>query len=316
MSTSAEAPTSSDNEQADQVLSSLAELLSENESEPKSDGGAAHGGVDTERTALDEPPPPPAPVLLGFDRKNNKVAIVQLNRPNDANALDPDTLKELGEIFAYLNQTDNVRAVVLTGGTSIFAAGGDIQSMVDASPEDIRARACHKLLEPMLTSELPIIAAVNGYALGGGLELALMCDIVVAGHGASFGSPEAKVGIMPGMGGTQRLLRTVGKHHAMHMMLTGDAIDAATAHSIGLVSVVTADSQVLEYAKETARKIAKRAPLAVRAIKRVVHQGADMKLPYALELERQASEALFDTYDQHEGMQAFIERRAPRFKGE
>lgn len=261
-------------------------------------------------------PPSDNSILLGYDNQNSRVAIVQINRPAQSNALDPETLGLLGETFAYLNADPKVRTVVLTGGNSIFAAGGDMKSMVDASSQDIKDRACHTLLEPLTSSPLPIVAAVNGYALGGGLELALMCDIIVAGQSASFGAPEVKVGIMPGMGGTQRLVRAVGKYHAMHMLLTGDVVDASTAHSIGMVSKVVHDNAVLSEAKEIARRIAKRAPLAVQAVKQVVQEGVDLDLDTALALERNVSEQLFDTADQAEGMKAFIERRAPRFIGE
>lgn len=258
---------------------------------------------------------PEKPVLLGYDSQNSRVAIVQLNRPGQSNALNPETLAQLGETFSRLNADSKIRAVVLTGGNSIFAAGGDIKSMVDASAQDIRDRALHVLLQPLTESHLPVVAAVNGYALGGGLELALMCDVIVAGDSASFGAPEVKVGIMPGMGGTQRLVRAVGKYHAMHLLLTGDVIDAETAHSIGMVSKVTADNLVFEEAKSIARKIAKRAPLAVQAVKKAVCDGSDQDLQQALALERAACEQLFDTADQQEGMMAFVERRAPRFTG-
>lgn len=282
------------------------------------DSGLPH---DVSRYPEPEPQPvsaaaaPAKPVLLGYDSQNSRVAIVQLNRPGQSNALNPETLAQLGDIFARLNADSKIRAVVLTGGSSIFAAGGDINSMVHASAQDIRDRALHVLLQPLTDSHLPIVAAVNGYALGGGLELALMCDIIVAGQSASFGAPEVKVGIMPGMGGTQRLVRAVGKYHAMHLLLTGDVIDAATAHSIGMISRTTADNLVFEEAKNIARKIAKRAPLAVQAVKQTVRDGAEQTLQNALAMERAACEALFDTADQQEGMMAFVERRAPRFTG-
>lgn len=260
-------------------------------------------------------PAPEKPVLLGYDSQNSRVAVVQLNRPGQSNALNPETLAQLGETFSRLNADSKIRAVVLTGGNSIFAAGDDIKSMVDASSQDIRDRALHMLLQPLTESHLPVVAAVNGYALGGGLELALMCDIIVAGNSASFGAPEVKVGVMPGMGGTQRLVRSVGKYHAMHLLLTGDVIDAETAHSIGMISKVTADNLVFEEAKNIARKIAKRAPLAVQAVKKAVCHGSDQTLQQALAMERAACERLFDTADQREGMMAFVERRAPRFTG-
>lgn len=243
------------------------------------------------------------------------VAVVRLNRPEARNALSPSLREELAEHFTALAQDDAIRCVVLTGGPEIFAAGADIKAMAEASPSDIMRRASERLWQPIKDFPKPLIAAVNGYALGGGCELAMHADIIIAGEGAQFGQPEIRVGIMPGAGGTQRLTRAVGKFKAMKMLLTGAPIDARAAEAMGLVSEVVADAEVMDTALGLARSIARMPPVAARKIKEAVLAGADQPLDVGLLIERQAFQLLFDTADQTEGMAAFMEKRRPSFTG-
>ena len=243
------------------------------------------------------------------------VVVVRLNTPEASNALSPEMQARLSDIFAALSSSPDVRAIVLTGGDLVFSAGGDIRSMSDAGPIDILQRHTERVWAPIERCPKPIIAAVCGYAFGGGAELAMHCDIVIAGEGASFAQPEIRVGIMPGIGGTQRLVRAVGKFNAMRMLLTGQPVGAHEARLMGLVSQVVSDSEVLPEALKTARAIAAMPPLAAMQIKEVVLAGVDASLEAALMLERKANQLLFASRDQKEGMQAFINKRKPRFEG-
>ncbi|MCB8840291.1 enoyl-CoA hydratase-related protein [Aurantimonas sp. VKM B-3413] len=243
------------------------------------------------------------------------VAIVHMNRPQTRNALSAEMRAQLAGHFEALAVDEGVNVVVLTGGPDCFAAGADIRAMASASPTQIALRRTEKLWEPIRTFPKPLIAAVNGWALGGGCELAMHADIIVAGESARFGQPEIKVGIMPGAGGTQRLVRAVGKFKAMKMLLTGEPVSAIEAEAMGLVSEVVPDRETLERALHLARAIAKLPPLAARKIKEVVLAGADQSLDSALLTERQAFQLLFDTRDQKEGMAAFLEKRKPDFTG-
>ncbi|MBM3571960.1 MAG: enoyl-CoA hydratase, partial [Alphaproteobacteria bacterium] len=195
------------------------------------------------------------------------------------------------------------------------AAGADIKEMADQTPADIYLKAGDQYWRTIAACPIPIIAAINGFALGGGCELALVCDIIIAGEGAKLGLPEVKLGILPGAGGTQRLPRAVGKYKALRMVLTGDLMSAAQASDMGLVSEVVADDQVVDKALEIAKAIAALPPLAVRQIKETVLRGLDGPLDTGLALERKAFQFLFATEDQKEGMRAFIEKRKAAFKG-
>lgn len=243
------------------------------------------------------------------------IAVVRLNRPEARNALSPVLREELAAHFTALADDETVRCVVLTGGPDIFAAGADIKAMAEAGPADMMRRASERLWRPIKDFPKPLIAAVNGYALGGGCELAMHADIIIAGEGAQFGQPEIRVGIMPGAGGTQRLPRAVGKFKAMAMLLTGKPIDARAAEAMGLVSEVVADHAVLDHALDMARTIARQPPIAARKIKEALLAGADQGLDGGLLIERQAFQLLFDTADQAEGMAAFLEKRRPAFTG-
>ncbi|MCA1975032.1 MAG: enoyl-CoA hydratase/isomerase family protein [Caenispirillum sp.] len=243
------------------------------------------------------------------------VALLRLNRPEARNALSPALREELAAHFTALAADESVRAVVLTGGPDVFAAGADIKAMAEASPTDMMLRASERLWAPVKDFPKPLVAAVNGWALGGGCELAMHADVIVAGEGAKFGQPEIKVGIMPGAGGTQRLVRAVGKFKAMKILLTGEPVTAAEAEAMGLATEVVPDDRTLDRAVEIATGIARLPPLAARKIKEAVLAGADQTLEVGLLIERQAFQLLFDTADQKEGMAAFIEKRRPTFTG-
>jgi enoyl-CoA hydratase/carnithine racemase len=204
---------------------------------------------------------------------------------------------------------------VIVGSETVFCAGADLKAMARMSAADMMQRGTHLTWAPLKDFPKPLIAAVNGWALGSGCELALHADIIVAGESARFGQPEIRVGIIPGGGGTQRLVRAVGKYKAMRMLLTGEPVGAREAEAMGLVSEVVPDAEALERALALARTIAALPPLAARKIKEVVAHGADLPLEAALTLERQVFQLLFDTEDQTEGMAAFIEKRPPTFRG-
>ncbi|GAB3627927.1 enoyl-CoA hydratase [Pandoraea terrae] len=243
------------------------------------------------------------------------VALVRLNRPEATNALSLSLQARLSEVFTALSDDPDIRAIVLTGGEQVFAAGGDIKSMSDVGPIDIMRRHTERVWAPIERCPKPIVAAVCGYAFGGGAELAMHCDIIIAGTNASFAQPEIRIGIMPGIGGTQRLVRAVGKFNAMRILLTGKPVRAEEAQAMGLVSQVVADDQVIPEAIAMAKWIAAMPPLAAMQIKEVVLAGVDASLEAALMLERKANQLLFATRDQKEGMQAFIEKRKPSFEG-
>lgn len=253
--------------------------------------------------------------LVLVDYSVEHVACVRLNRPQAKNALNNDIRKQLAGIFLDLSTNIDIRAIVLTGGEEVFAAGADIKDMTTASTIDMYSRHTEYYWQAIANCPKPVIAAVNGYALGGGCELAMHADIIIAGESARFGQPEVKVGVMPGAGGTQRLIRAVGKYQAMRMILTGCMVKAAEALSMGLVSEVVADDQTILRAIEMAKEIAKMPPIAIAQIKEVVLAGMDLPLDAALMLERKAFQILFNSNDQKEGANAFFEKRAPNYKG-
>ncbi|RDD60429.1 enoyl-CoA hydratase [Ferruginivarius sediminum] len=252
-------------------------------------------------------------VLL--ERPEEHVALVRLNRPKARNALNMQLRQRLAEVFQELSADTDVRCVVITGNEEAFAAGADIRDMVDTSAVEMYLRHTERLWRAVSDCPHPVISAVNGYALGGGLELALNTDIIIAGEGAKLGQPEVRVGIMPGAGGTQRLARTIGKYQTMRLTLTGEIISAQEAFSMGFVSKVVPDAEVLETALSTARTIASMPPLAVEQIKEVVVHGPDASLEGALLMERKALQVLFASDDKVEGMKAFLEKRKPSFSG-
>lgn len=250
------------------------------------------------------------------ERPSAHVAVIRLNRPDARNALNQAVRSGLAEQFAALGADADVRAIVLTGGERIFAAGADLRDLADRSAIEILLRQSHRLWQAIAACPKPVIAAVNGLAWGGGCELAMHADLIVAGEGASFCQPEVKVGVMPGAGGTQRLTRAVGKFKAMKLALTGLPVSAREADAMGLVSEVVPDGEVQARALELATLIASRPPLAVTQIKEVLIAGEDASLETGLMLERKAFQLLFASRDQKEGMHAFLEKREPQFVGE
>ena len=243
------------------------------------------------------------------------VAIIKINRPEAKNALNTQVRKLLSEAVALQADNDDIHVIVITGGDDVFAAGADLKELAEASAMDVYLRRAERYWQTIANCPKPIIAAVNGFALGGGCELAMHADIIIAGKSAQFGQPEIKVGVMPGAGGTQRLVRAVGKFHAMRMIMTGCLISAEEAYQIGLVSQVTEDTETLNTAYKMAQQIARLPPIALEQIKEVVLLSEDMPLNAGLALERKAFQLLFDTQDQKEGLSAFLEKRKPTYQG-
>jgi enoyl-CoA hydratase len=246
------------------------------------------------------------------------VATVTIQRPDKLNALNARVVADLSAAFAGLEASaDPVRAAILTGAGKAFVAGADIAEMASLSTLEAKrfADAGHALGARIEAAAFPVIAAVNGFALGGGCELALACDFIYAAEGAKLGQPEVGLGILPGFGGTQRLLRRVGAARARELIYTGDLITAEQALAMGLVNAVFPGAELLARARDTAVKIASRGPLAVAASKRVMLRGEAIDLPAACELEAQAFAALFGTEDQRAGMKAFVAKTKATFTG-
>src|ERR671934_1393095 len=243
------------------------------------------------------------------------IATVTLNRPKVLNALSPELVGELAGALSELDADETIRAVVLTGGPKVFAAGADIGDMADRGAVDQLRRDQTGRWAPLAGFSKPLIAAVNGYALGGGCEMALMCDVIIAGETARFGQPEINLGIIPGAGGTQRWPRTAGKYVAMETMLTGAPITAERAYELGLVNKVVPAEMTVEVARRMARQIAEKPPLAVTMAKEAVLKAFETPLAEGLASERRSFYFLFATEDQKEGMHAFLEKRKGVFKG-
>jgi enoyl-CoA hydratase len=246
------------------------------------------------------------------------VATVTIQRPDKLNALNARVVADLASAFATLAaDADPIRCALLTGAGKAFIAGADIAEMATLSSVEAKrfAEAGHALGAQIEELRFPVIAAVNGFALGGGCELALACDFIYAAEGAKLGQPEVNLGIIPGFGGTQRLLRRVGAARARELIFSGEMITAEQALAIGLVNAVHPGPELLSRARDTALKIASRGPLAVAASKRVMLRGEALDLPAACELEAQAFAALFGSDDQRAGMKAFIEKQKATFSG-
>ena len=243
------------------------------------------------------------------------VALIRLNRPEALNALSPELLGELADAVQAADANDKVRCLVLTGSEKAFAAGADIKEMAQKSfVEAFAADLFTDESERILRCRKPIIAAVSGYALGGGCELAMMCDIIIAADTAKFGQPEINLGTMAGLGGSQRLTRFVGKAKSMDMNLTGRFMDAAEAERSGLVSRVVPARKLMEEAMAAAHKIAEKSTLAAMAVKEAVNRSYETTLREGLLFERRLFHALFATEDQKEGMAAFLEKREAQFR--
>jgi enoyl-CoA hydratase len=243
------------------------------------------------------------------------VSVISIDRPERRNALSLAAKAAIADAVESIGNDSSSRAIVLTGSPKYFVSGTDVAEMVDFSPTDHVLQATDRMFTAIRATKLPVIAAVEGYALGGGSELALSCDLIVAGEGAVFGQPEILLGVMPGAGATQRMVRTIGKYRTLELLLTGRRFDAREAAALGLVSRVVADGSALAEALALADKIASLPPLAVRAILDVVAVGEDAPLETALLLERKSFQLLFDSHDQQEGMRAFLEKRAATFEG-
>ncbi len=250
--------------------------------------------------------------------KKGVVAVVSINRPKALNALNLQTLQELLHCFEGLGEDEETAVVILTGsGEKAFVAGADISHMQNLDAIEARKFAMlgHQLAKTVEGLPQPVIAAVNGFALGGGCELAISCDMRFASENAKFGQPEVNLGVIPGFGGTQRLPRLIGKGLANELLFSGDIIDAAEALRIGLVNKVCKQDELLDKCMVLAEKIASRGPLAVKLCKEAVNNGMEMELSRACQYEADLFSLCFASAEQKEGMSAFLEKRAPKFKG-
>ncbi len=253
--------------------------------------------------------------LVLVSREGN-VGIIQLDRPDALNALSPELMIELVEALEAFDQDAEIGCIVLTGGEKVFAAGADIKKMAPASAVEMllidqlarwdRIRKLHK----------PVIAAVNGFALGGGCELAMMCDMIIAGESAKFGQPEINIGVIPGAGGTQRLTRAIGKARAMELILTGRQFGAQEAFEMGLITKITPSELTIDEAKKLAAEIASKPAIAVRLGKEAILKSFDTTIEGGLDYERKLFYLLFASADQKEGMAAFMEKRKPVWQGQ
>jgi enoyl-CoA hydratase len=254
-------------------------------------------------------------ILVDF---SEGITTLTINRPKSLNALSAATVAELEHAVEELEGKAEVKALILTGaGEKAFVAGADISEMSQlTSPQALRfSEMGHQLGDALEALPIPTIAAVNGFALGGGCELAMACDLIYASDNAKFGQPEVNLSVIPGFGGTSRLTRRVGQHRARELVFTGDLIDAQRASTLGLVLAVLPPDKLMAHCRSVALKIAGKGPLAIAQAKKVMAAGADLPLQAANALERQAFATLFGSEDQKEGMKAFLEKRAPHFHG-
>jgi enoyl-CoA hydratase len=254
-------------------------------------------------------------LILVERQPEQRTALIRLNRPKQLNALNGPTMDVLCAALEELDRDDEVRAIVVTGSERAFAAGADIGEMASATPIDMLIGNRIGQWDRVRRISKPVIAAVNGWCLGGGCELAMTFDLILAGEGAKFGQPEINIGVIPGAGGTQRLTRAIGKSKAMAMVLTGEPITAREAEAAGLVARVTQDEVVVDDALALAAQIATKSPIALRVAKEAVNAAYEMSLTDALAHERRLFYLLFASEDQKEGMAAFLEKRTPDFRG-
>lgn len=243
------------------------------------------------------------------------IALIELNRPKELNALSRQVMLEIRDALRVLDEDDNVRVIILTGGEKVFAAGADIKQMADATAIDMLNIDQFSTWDQIKKTRKPIIAAVSGFALGGGCELAMTCDMIIATETAKFGQPEIKIGTMPGAGGTQRLTRAIGKVRAMEMVLTGKFISAEEALQFGLVNRIVPAELMMHETLVLAKQIAAQSPVAIKLAKEAVNQAFNSTLDEGLMFERKNFYLTFASADQKEGMAAFVEKRAPDFKG-
>ncbi|MGC1244270.1 MAG: enoyl-CoA hydratase-related protein [Chryseosolibacter sp.] len=243
------------------------------------------------------------------------VALIRINRPKELNALSTQLMQELRDALQQLDRDDNVRSIIVTGNEQAFAAGADIKQMADKSSTDMLLIDQFSTWDQIRKIKKPIIAAVSGFCLGGGCELAMTCDMIIASETARFGQPEIKIGVMPGAGGTQRLARTIGKARAMEMILTGRFITAEEALAMGMVNKVVPVEMYLREAVSLAREIAQMSPIAIQLAKESVNRAFETPLDEGLQFERKNFYLCFSSEDQKEGMRAFIEKRKPEYRG-
>jgi enoyl-CoA hydratase len=243
------------------------------------------------------------------------VALIQLNRPKELNALNLQLMQELRDALQALDKNENVRVIIITGNDQAFAAGADIKQMADKTAIDMLMIDQFSTWDQIRKTKKPIIAAVSGFALGGGCELTMTCDMIIASETAKFGQPEIKIGVMPGAGGTQRLTRAVGKAKAMELVLTGRFLSANEALSYGLVNKVVPVEMYLYEAVQLATEIAQMSPVAAMLAKEAVNRSFETHLDEGLNFERKNFYLAFASEDQKEGMKAFIEKRKPQYKG-
>jgi len=255
------------------------------------------------------------PYELILTEKRGRVGLITLNRPQVMNALNHQLVSEVMDALEASDNDDNIGAMVITGNERAFAAGADIKELVDQNAGQIKENDHVTVFSRIMNIHKPIIAAVSGYALGGGCELAMSCDMIVASESAKFGQPEITIGVIPGAGGTQRLTHAVGKALAMEMILNNRTLSAQEAYQFGLVNRIVPVDQYLNEALKLAEEIASRAPIAIRVAKRMINQAYERSLTDALSDEKQEFYSLFGTEDQKEGMQAFVEKRKPNWKG-
>ncbi len=253
--------------------------------------------------------------VLLVERPSDDIVVLRLNRPTVRNALNLEVRTRLADEIVAYGKDEKARCLIVTGSDTVFAAGADISEMAEAGPVEVMARNVQQYWRTIMDCPKPVIAAVEGFALGGGLELALCADIIVAGEGAKLGLPEVKLGILAGGGGTQKLARLVGRQRAMLLLMTGRMFGATEALDMGVVGEVAPAGQALTRALDLAREIAAMPPISILQIKEIVNAGLNAPLETALMLERKAFQLQFATRDQKEGMKAFLEKRKPLYEG-
>lgn len=249
------------------------------------------------------------------EQKEPLIALIELYRPKELNALNPKLMEELRDTLLQLDKNDKVRVIILTGNDQAFAAGADIKQMADKSAIDMLVLDQFNTWDQIRKTKKPIIAAVSGFALGGGCELAMTCDMIIASETAKFGQPEIKIGTIPGAGGTQRLTKAVGKAKAMELILSGRFLSAEEAHFYGLVNKVVPIEMYLFEAIQLAKEIAALSPIAVQLAKEAINRSFETQLDEGLAFERKNFYMTFASEDQKEGMKAFIEKRKPTYVG-